>query len=81
MLPIRLLPGQVVAVGNPSLNGIVGFGDSQFGRITDLFEVTTFNVDDYIMFYLKDCDKLEWLGSTYFLLNESDIKLVETILP
>jgi hypothetical protein len=80
-LPIRVLPGQVVASGNASLNGIEGFGDSQFGTILDIFEETTFKIGDYIMFYLKDCDKVNWLGDTYFLLNESDIKLVETILP
>lgn len=80
-LPIRVLPGQVVVSGAASLNGIESDGDAQFGTIAMLYEEGTFSVGNSVMFYLRDCHRLTWLDTLFFLLNESDIKLVETILP
>jgi hypothetical protein len=80
-LPIRVLPGQVVISGGASLNGIQAFDDAQFGTIAMLYEQGTFSLGDNVMFYLKDCNKVQYLDEYFFLLNESDIKLVETILP
>jgi hypothetical protein len=80
-LPIRVLPGQVVVSGAASLNGIESEGDAQFGTIAMLYEEGTFSLGNSVMFYLKDSHRLTWLGTLFFLLKESDIKLVETILP
>lgn len=84
MIPARLYPGYISIYGATSTTGIVPKQTGlQFGVISQIYSDTpnTVSVDQSVMFkYDDDTITVDYNGTTYFLIEEQKIVLIENIL-
>lgn len=77
-LPVRLFPGQISIYGAASQNGLQS-DKMQFGLVDQMANNVpdTISIGDSVMFRLDRSDTITYGNITYFLIQESDIKLIE----
>ena len=80
-LPVRLYPGIVSIYGAASVNGLET-ENMQFGLVDQLYDNSpnTISVGDSVMFKLDKAELVTYGNIVYFLINQSDIKLIETVV-
>lgn len=84
-VPVTLIDGQVIATQNAE--SLVGLGfssnpDYMFGIIYQVNDSSgNYSVGQYIVFDTNDITVFTYSSATYYLLNISNIKLIETPAP
>lgn len=79
-LPCRLYPGIISVYGAGSVNGLIT-EKMQFGLVDQMYDDSpnTISIGDSVMFKLDKAEIVTYGNIVYFLINQSDIKLIETI--
>jgi co-chaperonin GroES (HSP10) len=80
-LPVTLMPNQLVVTGNKSVRGmLVDNRALLFGTILQSWtEVEQdMNVGDSVLFAREDVIEVEYESATYYVIDQSKIKFVET---
>ncbi len=81
-LPVRLYPGQVSIYGAASITGLL-VDNMQFGIVDQMWDDTdgTISLGQSVMFSPSRAISVTYGNVSYFLIEQNDIKLIETPLP